>query len=198
MVAESGRHESLCSHGARLALIVLGNEVEVRLRHLDVEAEDAVVADLEALDSGALLLRRFHRRDGGATALRQVGEIVEIGAKAGPYGPGLAARGHLVDQRTLEQLHECRRRPQRRSELAQQRRGASFEPGRQRRHLAKGGAQAGEVARRPLSHGEAAEKAFHVQHPPQALRDLLAQDRGLRKLLDGVLPRADLPELQQG
>src|SRR5439155_1666917 len=82
-----------------LPLVVLRDEVQVRLRHLDVEPEDPVVADLETLDSRALLLRRLHRRDGGATPLRQIRQIVEVRPKAGTHETGLATRGHLVDQR---------------------------------------------------------------------------------------------------
>ena len=197
MVAESGRHESLGSHGARLPLVVLRDEVQVRLRHLDVEPEDPVVADLETLDSRALLLRRLHRRDGGATPLRQIRQIVEVRSKPGTHETGLAARRHLVDQRALEQLRQRGRRPQRGPELAQQRREAPFEPGRKRRHLAQGAAQAGEIPRRSLAHGETAEKALHVQHPAQPLRDLLPKNGGLRQLLDAVLAPTDLHQIEQ-
>src|SRR6202022_474794 len=90
VIAQSGGHEPLRAHRARLALILLRDEVEVGLRDFDIEPEDLVVADLQRLDPGSLLLRRLHRGDGSAPALGELGQLVEIGAEARTHESGRA------------------------------------------------------------------------------------------------------------
>ena len=64
-------------------------------------------------------------------------------------------------------------------------------------HPLQRGAQTGEVARRTLADGEAPEQTLHVEDAAQLVRDLLARDRRVRQLLDGVLARGDGCEIRE-
>ena len=172
--------------------------MQIGLGHLDVEPEHPVVADLERLDSGPLLLRHLHRRDRRAAALRELHQLVEVGTKARAHETRLATRRHFIDQRPLEEAGQHRDRAQRGSQVPQQRRRASLERRGQIRHLAQRAAQSRQIARHSLPHRQPPEETLYVQHTPEALRDLLAPDRCLRQLLHGILSRPDVGEVEQG
>ena len=59
VLLELGGDEALGAHRGLLADVVLGHQVQVRAGHLEVVAEDLVVADLERGDPGALALARL-------------------------------------------------------------------------------------------------------------------------------------------
>src|SRR5207244_12644326 len=63
VLLERRRDEALAAGNRLLAVIVGRHRAQVRLRHLDVVAEDAVVADLERRDAGSRALALFHLRD---------------------------------------------------------------------------------------------------------------------------------------
>ena len=53
VLLELGRHEALASGDRLLALIVGGDELQIRVRHFEVVAEYLVVADFQRLDAGS-------------------------------------------------------------------------------------------------------------------------------------------------
>src|SRR5262245_65694724 len=55
------REIALCAGERLLADVVVGNQLDVGVADLDVIAEDAVVADLQALDAGSLALDLLER-----------------------------------------------------------------------------------------------------------------------------------------
>src|SRR5204863_8166389 len=115
---------ALGTDGARLPGVVLRDEVQVRLGHLDVEPENPVVADLERLDSGALPLRGLHRRDRRAASLRELRERVQLRAKTRADDTRITAGADFLDEGALEHFAQRRERAERRPQAAQQRRGA--------------------------------------------------------------------------
>src|SRR5207248_5918571 len=100
------------------------NEVEVRLRNLDVEAGDAVVANLQGLDAGARALLGFEGGDRRAATLRQIGQLVEVRAVPRADESRLTAGGEFLGERSFQQCAEIAHPGERRRQLAQQRRGA--------------------------------------------------------------------------
>ena len=115
MLGERRRDEPLGADGRRLSLIVRRHQVQVRLGDLDIKTEDAIVADLQRRNTGPRPLGRFHRRDGGAPPVRQLGQLVELGPETGPDESGLEpARRHLLGQRPLQERTEVVEREQRR------------------------------------------------------------------------------------
>src|SRR5207244_5065625 len=67
----------------RLASFVLGVHARlVRVRHLDVVAEDLVEANLERRDAAALALARLEPRDVALAAVARVLELVELAVVA--------------------------------------------------------------------------------------------------------------------
>ena len=77
VLLEGRRHEALRTGQRLAALIVGGYEVLVRVRDLDVVPEDAVEADLERVDAGALALLALDARNAILPAIPQRTQLVD-------------------------------------------------------------------------------------------------------------------------
>ena len=78
------RGEPFGVHQRLLALVVRRSKVQIGLRDLDVVAEDAVEADLERGDAGALAFAGFDLGQQLFAVLAEVAEFVELGVVARP------------------------------------------------------------------------------------------------------------------
>src|SRR5207249_1272135 len=96
VLLQGRRHEALHADQGLLALVVLRHEREVRARHLDVVAEDAVVAHLERGDPRPGTLRRLEAREPALPVARALAELVHLRGASGPdeaRKPGVRRRG---------------------------------------------------------------------------------------------------------
>ncbi len=100
---ESRSDESLAAGNGLLAMVVGRHVRQIRLRDLDVVAEDAVVANLQGGNAGTSPLRVLHRRDLMFPGAADVAQVVELGVDAVPNRaaiPGQCRR--IVSQRRLQ------------------------------------------------------------------------------------------------
>ena len=91
-----GRDVALGVDQRLFADVVGRDECHVRLRDLDVVAEDLVVADLQRFDAGARPLDRFQIGDPAPGVARRQMDAVELGREAGPDDAGCGERGRRV------------------------------------------------------------------------------------------------------
>ena len=82
MLLEVGRHVALRSGKGLLARVAVRDAIALRVGDLDVVAEDAVVADPQRADAGALALGGLQRREVRARGASGRAEVVEIGVGA--------------------------------------------------------------------------------------------------------------------
>ena len=90
--------------GERLLAHVVGRHaVEVGARDLEVVAEDAVVADLERADAGALALAHLDLQDLALAALGEREQLVELGGEAAAHEAAVAPlRRRIVGERVRD------------------------------------------------------------------------------------------------
>ena len=184
--------------GQRLAQQRLGGAG----RHLDVVAQDVVVAHLERLDAGLLDVAGLQRGHHLAAVVAQRARLVEVGAEAGAHEAAVAAQvRRLVDQRAREQRLQvgagtpsgaaamrrrarpagrCRRPPSRSRRAHAPRRRA----GRRARRRGRAGRRAAGRAATWRGRCRARCRSERAQRPRAAV-SLLAQEA------DRVEPRAD-------
>ena len=114
VLLERRRDEALAAGNRLLAVVVGRHRVQVRLRDLDVVAEDAVVADLERGDAGARALPLLHLGDHLLARRRDAPQVVELGVDAVADVAAVARqRRRLVDERRAR--WPPARRPRRRA-----------------------------------------------------------------------------------
>ena len=79
--------------------------MKVRLRHLDVVAEDAVVADLERCDAGAFSLGSLHVGNVLLGVSTDRSQLVELEIAAFPYeSPVPNQRGWVIHKRRFDHV----------------------------------------------------------------------------------------------
>jgi hypothetical protein len=98
---ERWRDEPLSVGDGLSALIVGGDEMQVRLRDLDVVAEHLVESDLERLNAGPRAFVGLYARDGIATAVAQRPKLVQLGVDSRRDRRLVAhADGGVIDKRS--------------------------------------------------------------------------------------------------
>ena len=103
VLLERRRDEALAAGDRLLADVVVGHRVQVRLRDLDVVAEDAVEAHLERLDAGARALGGFELGDDLLARAADPAQLVELGVDAVANRVAVAGqRRRLVDERGVD------------------------------------------------------------------------------------------------
>ena len=190
------RGEPLAAHRRLPPLVVGRDEVEVRLRHLDVVAEHLVEADLQRADPGPLALLRLERGDDPLAVLGDGDELVELPGVAAADEPALAQRGgRLEGDRGVERRRERLEPAQPIGGPAQERRRARGEEvgeGREREERAGEGPGVPRVA---LPEHEAREQPLRVRHGAERRGEVLPRDGRAGELADGVEPGPDAAEV---
>ena len=103
VLLEVGGHETLGAGERLLARVIVRNAVTVRVRDLDVIAEDPVVADAEGSDPGAFALARLQRREIGPGGAPGGAEAVQVRVCTGTDGTTVArARREVVAEQRSE------------------------------------------------------------------------------------------------
>src|SRR5688572_33118253 len=116
--------------------------MEVRLRNLDVIAEDAIEANLERADAGALPLALFHLGDHLPSRSAVRAELIKAGIDAVARKPAIAGeRRRFVDQRAVDVVPQIGQLVERSGERTHQRRLQCIEqqlqPGNSGKRLSK-------------------------------------------------------------
>src|SRR5579875_2883227 len=96
---EARRDEALGLDQRLLPMVIRRNKPEVRAGHLQIVAEDLVVADLQGFDAGTLALDPLELGDPLPCPCRRLNQRIELGAVAGPnQGATVGRRDCLIDQ----------------------------------------------------------------------------------------------------
>ena len=217
-------HIALGTSQCLATLIVVGHEMLVRVRDLEVISEHAIEADLERADARARALLRLNRRDRIFAAVAQRAQLVEFRVDAGRDRVFFADRQRRsLDQRACQlfgalraiipfgqQLteHTTVRRSLRHVIAYATRRVCDLRQSRER--IAK----RAQLARRGTTCGGLARQTFDVTHTVQRLAQCRASDRiayqhgdRVQSLFDRVtlhqrreqpLPKQSLPHWRRG
>ena len=189
VLLERRRDEPLAAGDRLLAVVVGRNVAEVRLRDLDVVAEDAVVANLERRNAGPRPLRVFHRGDVLLVRAADAAQVVELGVDAVADHAAVARdRRRLVDERRVELVAEVGEIVELGDEAPDERR---LQLGEEHAHARHGGnrlSQRDEVARPGDAERRARDEPLDVVNRLERLAQLGAFGRAERQLLDGVEP----------
>src|SRR6202035_5579247 len=166
-------------------------------RHLQVVAEDPVVADLERRDAGALAFARLQAQNVALAVAGQRAEAVELGIDAGGDHASFVEdrRGSLFEE-ALELGAEAGERIER-GDLQEERRLPSCQLGEDRRQLGEAVAEGRRLPRRQRSQDGAAEQALGVAGPRQALAQALAPRVVAGELADRLVAIGDRPGIAE-
>ena len=193
------RRDVALAAGDRLLALVVGRHgVQVRLRDLDVVAEDPVVADLERGDAGPRALLLLHLRDDLLARPADRAQFVERRVEAVADEAAVAGeRRRLVDERRFDGRAHLRHVVQFGGQASEERRLQLLEDHPDPRDRAERLLQRDEVAGtgRP-EHGPRHEP-LEVLDGLQRLAELAALGRLEREVLDGVEPVPHALERQQ-
>ena len=111
VLLELGREEALGVDQRLLAHVVGRDLGQVGLGHLDVVAEDLVVADLERADAGPLPLAALELGDEGLAGAADRAQVVELGVPAVLDDAALGQEeGRLVEDGPVDERRRRRRR----------------------------------------------------------------------------------------
>ncbi len=201
--ADGAGHGLAMPEGVRQGLAQ--QSLRLCVRHLDVEAQDVVVAHLEGPDAGLLQVLGLQRRHHLAAVVAQRAGLVEIGAETRSHEAAVAAlmRG-IVDQRTGEQV----------GKVAPASRQASGDVGERLRQADAAGAvtqqtRACRGRRQPVAHGSQVARASALQgeagdgprdvgRSPQRAAQIDAQRLVLAQEGDRIETRGDRDRIAQG
>ena len=173
--------------------------MQVRLRNLDVVAEDTVVADLERADAGARPFPLFHLGDDTLPGSADRAQFVQLAIDAVTSEPAVAReRRRIVDERRFDPAAHVGEvvefggdgAEQRRLDLGQQR----VQPRHRRERLL----QRRDVARTGGAQGGTGDKALQILHAPAGVPKPAAFGRARSQLLDRVEAITDRLEQGQG
>ena len=196
------RREALAAGNRLLALVIRGRRVQVRLRDLDVVAEDAIETHLQRADAGPLALALLHLRDHLTAGAADRLQLVELGIDAVAREAAVAGEGAgLVDERPLDAIANVGKIIELREQAAEQRRvhalsradpvGSAVEQQAQTRDRGNRQPQRDEIARAGGAQRHAADEPLDVVHRLQHLAEAAAIGRAEGELLDGVEPIAN-------
>ena len=173
-------------------MIVGRHRAQVRLRHLDVVAEDAVVADLERRDAGSRALALFHLRDHLLARTADRPQLVELPIDAVAREAAVAREHRRVfGQRRFNRAADVREVVELGDERSHERRLQLAEHRAHPRHDAERLPEADEVAWSGGAEGGTRDEPLEVLNGFQRLAEPAAIGRTERQLLDGVEPMAD-------
>ena len=172
------------------APVVVGNLLDVRVRHLDVEAVHAVVLDLEARDAGARALARLECHEELAAVRVDRAQLVEVGVVAGGDHAAFAdQRRGLRHDRARQQRVPLRVHGERGARVGEERHG--LDPPQQRRdlrELRERVAQSRKLARAHVAQRDASDHALHVDGALQCVRERARGARIGTERVDAVVP----------
>jgi hypothetical protein len=197
VLLQLGGDEALAPRDRLLADVVVRDGAEVRFADLDVVAEDAVETDLQGRDPRAGTLPLLDGGDGGAPAVADLAQRVQLRVHARAHHAALAQGGRgLVHHRRLDVLRDVERGIEV-LELGAHERGLTFlDRGRGLRQRAQRAGQRAQVARRRRAQADPSHDAVEVLDVAQHLAQAGALDRAERELLHRVQPVLD--RLQRG
>ena len=166
--------------------------MQVRLRHLDVVPEHAVVADLERANPRACPLAVLHLRDDPLTGSADRSQIVELAIQAVACEPAVAGkRRRIVHERRRDPVADIAEIVQLRNERFHEQR---LKIGEDRPHVRDDGErlfEADEIAGTRGAESSACDQALQILHRFARLPELPALGGPRRDLLDRVEPVAD-------
>jgi hypothetical protein len=179
-------------------VIVAGDELQVRLRDLDVVAEDLVVADLERADAGARALARLELGDPALAVVAKRAKLVDLGRVAGADEIALPrARGRRVDERAADEIRELRKRIHAIAKSREEPTAAIGQALLHRRAPRERLAKPDEIARRRRAAADPPGEPLEIAETVERGAEVVAY-RGLSdELLDGVEPLADPHRIEQ-
>ncbi|GBD14953.1 hypothetical protein HRbin25_00840 [bacterium HR25] len=192
------RDEAFSPHQGLAPLVVRRHQVQVGPGDLDVVAEDLVVAQLQALDAGALPFPPLQIGQHLTGVLRQGAGLVQLRREAGPYdAPFVEAVGRVVRQGAPHQGHHIGAGAEPPQQLFVQGAGSGGEPLQvpvqglpQRFHQLQSPGEGYQVPRSGHPGADAPHEPLQVRHLGQDLGDAAASHRRAVEELHAVLTTA--------
>ena len=195
---ERGRDVTLAAGNRLLPMVIWRDRVEVRLRDLDVVAEDAVVPHLQRRDPGSRALSLLHLRDDLLAGSARRPKLVERSVEAVADVTALAReRRRLVDERSVDAVPHVGELVELGDQAADERRLAL---GQHRLDAGDGGnriLQGDVVARAGRAEHDTRDQPLQVLNRFDRVAEPAAIGRAERELFDRVESIADAIERQQ-
>ncbi len=168
------------------------------LGHLDVVAEDLVVAHLQRADAGALALVGLEPGDPALALATDRPQFIEISAVTVTDNAAFAQNdGWFIDQGFINQLNQVRHRVDAVTELSGIIALQGFHLRQQVGQAAQRVAQGNQVPAVGIGHGDLAVQAFEIIDAIEGLADVLAYQCRAGKLLDRRQPLPDPFDINQ-
>ena len=201
VLLELGREEPLRAHQGLLADVIGRDEVEVRLGHLDVVAEDLVITDLERVDARPFPLPLLEAGDEGFAGAADRPQLVELGVEAVLDDSALGEeKGRLVEDGPVDESRDILGRCPRRRGVSAIESGPRIPPARPGSRAAGSSDrfEGDEVAGMGRRQGDLAGQALQVEDALEALPETSRRSTVLpQPLLDGVQPAVDGRRIDQ-
>ncbi len=192
------RDESLAARDRLLAMVVARDRMQVRLRDLDVVAEDAVVANLEGVDARPSALGLLHLGDDLFAGTADAAQLVEFAIHAVPGEAAIARQGRrLVVERRFDPVANVHEIVQLGEQRPDERRLQVRQHGPEPRDDGERVLQADEIARARGAESGAGDEPLEILNGFDRVPELAAFGVVKRQFLDCVEAIANRLERDQ-